>query len=105
MTLSVSLVPDDPSLQAAMAGPLVLAARMGTAGLDPPVLRAEPTQPRKVPEYKREGLPTPTVPAGKPWFRRDGNALRFDTVGPKPMQLVPLFEIFDERYAVYFRVT
>ena len=52
MHLHLAHMPDDSSLQAVMYGPLVLAGRMGRAGLDAAHLRAEPTAPRRVPEYR-----------------------------------------------------
>jgi uncharacterized protein len=58
MSLSTTPTPDDPSLQAILYGPLVLAARMGKVGLGPDNLRAGPTRPRTVPEYQGGGLPT-----------------------------------------------
>ena len=56
-------MPDDPTLLAAMHGPLVLAGRLGTEGLTPDILRAEPTKPRMVPEYKSDPVrPRPSAP-------------------------------------------
>src|SRR5262249_58782081 len=52
MALHLHPMPDDPTLQAVMYGPLVLAGKLGSEGLTPDVLRAEPTEPRTVPEYK-----------------------------------------------------
>jgi len=106
MALSTAPMPDDPSLQAVLYGPLVLAARMGKAGLGPDNLRAEPTRPRTVPEYKGDGLPTPTLTGAAPWVRADaGGSLTFQTIGPgERRQLVPLYRLFDERYAVYFKL-
>jgi len=105
MGLSLCPMPDDPGLQAILYGPLVLAARMGTAGLGPDTLRAEPTRPRTVPEYKRDGLAMPALTGRAPWVRRaDQTSLRFATVGSgAPRELVPLYQVLDERYAVYFR--
>jgi len=106
MELSASPTPDDPSLQALTYGPLVLAARMGTAGLRPDVLRAEPTKPRSIPEYKATGLPTPSLTGQAPWVRGEaGKPLSFRTTGPgDSRELVPLYQILDERYGVYFKV-
>jgi DUF1680 family protein len=105
MALSVSPTPDDPSLQAILYGPLVLAARMGTAGLGPNVLRAEPTKPRSIPEYKGDGLPTPSLTGRAPWIGAQGKPLAFQTTGPgERRELVPLYQVLDERYSVYFKV-
>jgi DUF1680 family protein len=105
MGLTTWPMPDDPSLQAILYGPLVLAARMGTAGLRPEILRAEPTKPRTIPEYKAEGLPTPGLTGAAPWIRaEDGKPLTFRTTAGERRELVPLYQILDERYGVYFKV-
>jgi hypothetical protein len=56
-------IPDDPTLQAVMYGPLVLAGRLGKASLTADNLRAEPTKPRTVPEYKSEPVAAPNIVA------------------------------------------
>jgi DUF1680 family protein len=111
MNLHMHPMPDDPTLQAVMYGPLVLVGRLGTEGLTPEVLRAEPTKPRMVPEYKAKPIPAPELRARGPdpsaWINRAaGGTLEFHTVGqPRDVTLVPLHTIFDERYAVYWKVT
>jgi uncharacterized protein len=109
MRLHAAPMPDDASLQAVMYGPLVLAARLGTDGLTEANLRAGPTRPRKVPEYQGEALAVAPIvthsgePAG--WLEPASGALEFRSVGQaRELTLVPLNRIFDERYAVYFRV-
>lgn len=110
MRLHVETLPDDESLLAVLYGPLVLAGRLGAAGLTPSVLRAEPTAPRTVPEYKAEPVPAPTlrVPSEEPsaWITKvAGRPLEFRTVGQdRDVDLVPLNRLFDERYAVYWKV-
>jgi len=110
MRLHAAAMPDDASIQAVMYGPLVLAARLGSAGLSSANLRAGPTPPRKVPEYQGEPLPVaPIVVRSRDpstWVRREpGGALEFRTVGQaRALTLVPLNRVFDERYAVYFQV-
>jgi len=110
MRLHLAPMPDDPSVQALMYGPLVLAARLGTAGLTPGNLRAPPTRPRHIPEYTSE--PTAVAPLIVPsddptrWLTPVADRpLEFRTLGQKDdLTLVPLNRIFDERYAVYFKV-
>jgi uncharacterized protein len=110
MRLHAAPMPDDPSLQAVMYGPLVLAARLGRAGLDAAHLRAAPTRPRRVPEYPLPPVSAPAItttaldPAS--WLEPlAGRPLAFRTAGQaQPLTLEPLNAIFDERYAVYFRV-
>jgi len=105
MAVAAAPMPDDPTIQAMTYGPIVLAARMGTAGLSPAILRAEPTKPRTVPEYKAEGLAMPRLTGAAPWLGADpGKPLVFHTTGPGARrELVPLYQILDERYAVYFK--
>ncbi|HKU17518.1 MAG TPA: beta-L-arabinofuranosidase domain-containing protein [Steroidobacteraceae bacterium] len=110
MRLHAVPMPDDPTVQAVMYGPLVLAGKLGTAGLTAENLRAEPTRPRTVPEYKSEPIAAPTIraPSAAPasWLQAaSGRPLEFRTVGQQSeLTLVPLNRIFDERYAVYWKV-
>jgi uncharacterized protein len=112
MTVRAVPMPDDPSVQALMYGPLVLAAREGTDGLTEADVRAGPTRPRTVPEYPfepKDPPPTLEVEADDPasWVERaPGGLLEFRTVGQAANRtLSPLNEVFDERYAVYWKVT
>jgi DUF1680 family protein len=99
----------DPGQVALRVGPIVLAARLGTAGLDAKTLRAPPTPPRSIPEYPLEPVAVPEVPALVNTPERylepvAGRALTYRTrVGP-PLEFVPLHRLFDERYAVYLPV-
>ncbi|MGH7647726.1 MAG: beta-L-arabinofuranosidase domain-containing protein [Gemmatimonadaceae bacterium] len=112
MALHAHPMPDDATIQAVMYGPLVLAGRLGTTGLTPAVLRAEPTKPRTVPEYKADPVPAPSfvAPADdlSTWITRHsgaGEPLEFRTVGQATdVTLVPLNTVIDERYAVYWKV-
>jgi len=98
MSIHLHPMPDDPTLSAVMYGSLVLAGRLGTEGLTPEVLRAEPTKPRTVPEYK--GEPRPALEIRAQDIRR-GSELEFRAGN---MTLVPFHTIFDERYAIYWRL-
>jgi DUF1680 family protein len=111
MRLHLAPMPDDPSVQAVMYGPLVLAGKLGTSGLTAENLRAEPTQPRTVPEYKSDPIAAPTIRAASlddptSWLApAPGRTLEYRTVGQESaLTLVPLNEIFDERYAVYWKI-
>jgi DUF1680 family protein len=108
MRLHSAPMPDDPTVQAVMYGPIVLAGKLGAAGLTADILRAEPTKPRTVPEYKAEPVAAPAIRASSSdpgsWLKASG-PLEFRTVGqPNELTLVPLNRIFDERYAVYWKV-
>ncbi|HEY2806800.1 MAG TPA: beta-L-arabinofuranosidase domain-containing protein [Gemmatimonadales bacterium] len=110
MSLHTQPMPDDPNLRAVMYGPIVLAGRLGTEGFTPATLRAEPTKPRTVPEYKLEAVAAPAIrgPVDDPsqWLRRERDGTAFRTFGQeRELVLEPLNGIFDERYAVYWRFT
>jgi DUF1680 family protein len=110
MHLHLAPMPDDSSLQAVMYGPLVLAGHLGTAGLDSATLRAEPTRPRRVPEYRAAPVAAPPIVASaadpSSWLEPlPHRRLAFRTSGQaQPLTLEPLNGIFDERYAVYWKV-
>jgi uncharacterized protein len=110
MRLHAAPMPDDPSLQAVMYGPLVLAARLGTAGLTSQTLRAPPTRPRKVPEYGAQPIAVAPIVARSrdpsSWLQPvAARVLEFRTAGQdSDLTLIPLNRLFDERYAVYFKV-
>src|SRR5439155_23092446 len=110
LSLHAQPMPDDESLVALLYGPLVLAGRLGSAGLTPATLRAEPTKPRTVPEYKAEPVPAPAFHVRsdnlEDWIKPiPGKPLEFRTAGQSPeITLAPLATVFDERYAVYWRV-
>jgi DUF1680 family protein len=113
MSLHVDAMPDDRSVQAIMYGPLVLAGKLGTEGITAANLRAGPTAPRTVPEYEKTLAPI-TVPTfvarsddPSTWIKPvAGKPLEFRTVGQATdVTLVPLHTLFDERYAVYWRMT
>lgn len=110
MRLHLAPMPDDPKIQAVMYGPLVLAGKLGTEGLNAQTLRAEPTQPRTVPEFKIPPVPAPTfrVSSEDPasWIRPLSGPLEFETFGQeRNVTLVPFYRLYDERYAVYWEVT
>src|SRR5262249_20361495 len=96
--------------QALLYGPIVLAGRLGTAGLTKDTVRAVPTKPRTIPEYALEGLPAPAlrVASGDPgsWVSAvSPGALEVKTsTANGSLSLAPLFSVFDERYAVYWKV-
>jgi len=110
LSLHVATMPDDSSVRAFMYGPLVLAGRLGTEGITDDNRRAGPTPPRAVPEYKDAKPPkAPELTAPDDpfsWIKAvDGRTLEFRTIGqPKDFTLVPLYRLFDERYAVYWKV-
>jgi DUF1680 family protein len=110
MQLHVQPMPDDPTVQAVMYGPLVLVGRLGTEGLTPGILRAEPTKPRTVPEYKGDPVSAAAFVARgngpADWIKPvPGRSLEFRTVGQaRDVTLVPFYTLIDERYATYWKM-
>ncbi len=112
MALHLDTTPDDKQVQAAMYGPLVLAARLGTEGLTSGMIYGD-----MGPRSNDGGYPMPTVNAADPkskqptpalWLERvEGSKrypMQFRTLGRGPTHtLVPLNQITDERYSVYVR--
>jgi hypothetical protein len=121
LTLHIATTPDDSKVQAAMYGPLVLAARLGTEGLTTGMIYGG-----NGPRGYDDGYPMPTVdlrprmhrgvsvaPAQQPpadgvWFEQVESSpqypLQFRTKGREPNHsLVPMNQIMDERYSVYLR--
>jgi hypothetical protein len=123
LVLHVETTPDDKQVQAAMYGPLVLAARLGAEGLTAgmiyggygprgyddgypmPVVDLRPQMHRGA---SGEAVAPPPPPADSVWFEQAEASplypLQFRTKGRGPIHtLVPLNRIMDERYSVYLR--
>ena len=117
LTLHLDTAPDDKTVQAAMYGPLVLAALLGTEGLTTTMIYGgsgpggnDDGYPMPVVDLRRRmrhDSPTPATPDAI-WFEQVEASplysLRFHTLGRGPRHtLVPLSQIMDERYSVYLR--
>lgn len=106
MSLRVETMPDDYSVQAVMYGPLVLAGRLGTSGLTPAMFYSgfETSPPG-------DAIAAPTIansiadPVG--WLKAvSDRVLTFEAVGQsQKLELIPLYKLFGERYAVYWKTT
>ncbi|MGH9406063.1 MAG: beta-L-arabinofuranosidase domain-containing protein [Terriglobia bacterium] len=105
MSLRVEALPGDDTQQAAMYGPLVLAGRLGSEGVNE--TNTHPgydTSPRETP------VEAPTIqlsginPAD--WVEPvAGNALTFRTAGQAAStSLIPLYKLSGEHYVVYWQV-
>jgi uncharacterized protein len=106
--LRVERMADHPSKLAILAGPIVLAADLGDAGMTPPIPVAG------VDQYQFEKVPDPVaIPVleirGRPvseWVQPDpAEPLVWHTRGvgrPADVRLKPLYRVARERYAVYF---
>jgi DUF1680 family protein len=108
MTLHTEAMPDDPKMIAVMYGPIVLAGDLGREGLES-IKRYGPSTPQvgrvktpTIPVFIGDvaSVPTKIAPIA-------GGHLRFATKGlaqPHEVSLVPLYQIVDQRYTVYWTV-
>ncbi len=104
MSLRIETLPGDDTQQAAMYGPLVLAGRLGTEGLTKQMFYSEySTAPAGEPIPAPAIATSPKDPLG--WLKPvSGQPLTFQTVGQeKQISLIPLYKLFGERYAVYWK--
>jgi DUF1680 family protein len=102
MGLHSDPMPDDPTIQAAMYGPLVLAGRFEPVSREMSFIGPgpKPGDQIKVPDVVADS----SHPVG--WIHPDDKqALTFRTAGqPQEFTLVPLYKVIHERYAVYWKV-
>jgi DUF1680 family protein len=102
MALHIDSMPDDEKTQAVMYGPLVLAGRFDTVSKDMEYgdYEPKPTDQYKVPEIVADAN-HPTA-----WVEPDGKQpLTFHTLAQsQAITMVPLYQIIQERYAVYWKV-
>jgi len=104
MSLRIETLPGDDTQQAAMYGPLVLAGRLGAEGLTKEMFYAEySTTPRGEQIFAPVIATNSKDPLG--WLKPvSGQPLTFQTVGQaKTISLIPLYRLFGERYAVYWK--
>jgi len=104
MSLRIETLPGDDTQQAAMYGPLVLAGRLGTEGLTKEMFYAESST---TPPGEQIFAPVITTSRKDPlgWLKPvSGQPLTFQTMGQdKTISLIPLYKLFGERYAVYWK--
>jgi len=123
MHLQVQAMPDDPALQSFLYGPVVLAGDLGAEGLTRahiigPNLRVgapnvdqygSPLGPaNRTPPVPDLEIPTFRAAGAEPssWIKPGDRLMTFRTTGQnKDVTLVPLYTLFDRRYAVYWRVS
>lgn len=103
MSLHISPAPDNKQVQAALYGPIVLAARLGIDGLSTSMIYGD-----SGPDGREFRMPMPEVAASGTWLER-AEATReypliFHARGEGIVHtLVPLYQIMDERYSVYLK--
>ena len=124
MRLRTEPLAGDSTQQAALYGPVLLAARLGSDGLTEEMQFDAASGPTKLaPQGKPAGSaaiitrnptggashPAPALPDAQPpaWLVPvKGQPLTFATAGqPVVTQVAPLYRIFGERYAVYWKVS
>jgi uncharacterized protein len=102
MGLHIDPMPDDPTIQAAMFGPLVLAGRFESVAKEMTYgdYEPKPGDQKKVADIVAD--------ASKPtaWIEPDEKQpLLFHGVGQsQPLTLLPLYQVIHDRYAVYWKV-
>ena len=106
MELRAEAMPDDPSMQAFLYGPLVLAGNLGSEGLTSqmivgPMGPAVRDHPIDVPSFRAAGKSL------RAWIQRvDASPLAFRTTGQtRDVTLTPFHRLFGQRYAVYWAVS
>jgi DUF1680 family protein len=105
MKLRVEAMADDPTLQAFLYGPIVLAGDLGSDGLTD-AMQTGPNAPRirqapalEIPEFTEMGA-DPAI-----WIKPADKALSFRTNGQKTdVAMSPISSIFGRRYSVYWKV-
>jgi DUF1680 family protein len=107
MSLRIEKMPDDPTLQAILYGPLVLAGELGSEGLTKEVIFGS----NRVPLDRVPKIEVPSFKASgddpNSWIKPvEGKPLAFRTTGQvKDVSLVPINRVFGQRYSVYWKVT
>ena len=105
MSLHIEKMPDEPTTQAILYGPLVLAGDLGSNGLTKdlitgPMGPALKEHPIDVPRFR--------APSGDPntWIKPADEPLTFRTIGQKrDVTLAPFHRTFGTRYSVYWTVS
>jgi uncharacterized protein len=102
MGLHIHPMPDDETIQAVMYGPLVLAGRFDVVGKD--LLYGEYGPKDNAQSKVADIVADPNKPTA--WVESDPKqALTFHALGQsQPLTMVPLYQVIQERYAVYWKV-
>jgi len=98
-----SPLPGNPSLEAMMYGPLVLAGQMGRDGLTYDMIYGM-AGPSYTGKYTDAPMPAVEGSGKSAWAEPAGEPLRFRAaVSTGSMQMKPLYQVLDERYTIYFQ--
>jgi DUF1680 family protein len=105
MHLRTEPLAGDPSIYAALYGPMVLAAHLGSGPTDGPtkIIHGRPTMPEKL----DKPAPLPAAPATAsnlaPGWITEKSGLQFEAKnGSETHPLLPLYQIKDQRYSIYW---
>ena len=105
MHLHIETMPDEPTTQAMLYGPLVLAGKLGSEGLTKDLIIGP-----MGPEVQKHPMQVPQLHAAKgapdSWLKRASEeSLEFRTSGQQPeIAFVPFNRVKGERYSVYWTV-
>ena len=109
MELRQEALPGDDSTNAALYGPLVLAADLGAGPADGPdrIIHSGDTVPKNL--AAPAALPKLATPADTPaseWIEKASTSeLHFRVSGEgKSYSLMPMYQIADQRYSVYWQL-
>lgn len=110
MRLHAHPMPDDPNLEAILYGPLVLAGELGAEGLRRELMYDDPNNQGVSTRLRGDPAPAPGFQASPKdpaaWIKPlPDRPLTFRATGQKrDVDLVPLNRLFNQRFAVYWRV-
>jgi DUF1680 family protein len=110
MSLRIEKMPDDPTMQAILYGPLVLAGELGAEGLSKDMIFLDRPAGHRLPLEKAPQIEIPSFKSsdGDPnsWIKPvAGKPLAFRTSGQvRDVSMVPINSIFRQRYSVYWKV-
>ena len=105
MHLHLVPMPDEPSTQAILFGPIVLAGSLGAKNLDPAAINGP-----MGPKLQAAPLDVPTFRAGSAdpatWIQPAEKPLTFRTIGQqKNIDFEPFYKAFGSRYSIYWTVS
>jgi DUF1680 family protein len=104
MKLHTAPLPGGPTIEDMMYGPLVLAGLMGRDGLTTDMLYGK-EGPAHSGQFTEAPIPRAAAPNSGPWVTKAGDRLHFDAVvSDQAMPMKPLYQVYDERYTLYFQV-
>ena len=104
--IHIEAMPDEPTMQAFLYGPLVLAGKLGTKDLNPQEIVGP-----LGPDVKKFPIEVPALSAGNEAVGSSmkpvsGDPLAFETLADgKQVTFVPFDRLFNERYSVYWQVS